>query len=83
MEQVTIEGIYEDGKIELSEIPSGFENGDAVIVYVRRKIDPPSAKEPQYMYFGMIPTLGDLTEEDFKSAEFHGDPDDGLDWSGC
>ena len=21
-----------------------------------------------------------LTEEDFKSAEFHGDPDDGLDW---
>jgi hypothetical protein len=23
----------------------------------------------------------ETTAEDFKEAEFHGDPDDGLDWS--
>lgn len=33
------------------------------------------------IYFGMFPQLGDLTEEDFRAAEFHGDPDDGLDWT--
>jgi hypothetical protein len=30
---------------------------------------------------GMFPNLADITEEDFKIAEFHGDPDDGLDWN--
>ena len=29
---------------------------------------------------GMFPQLQALTDEDFKAAEFHGDPDDGLDW---
>jgi hypothetical protein len=29
---------------------------------------------------GMFPQLRDLTLEDFKAAEFHGDPDDGPDW---
>ena len=30
---------------------------------------------------GMFPQLQALTEDDFRAAEFHGDPDDGLDWS--
>jgi hypothetical protein len=32
-------------------------------------------------YFGMFRGAKETTEEDFKEAEFHGDPDDGLDWS--
>jgi hypothetical protein len=32
------------------------------------------------MYFGMFAGSGTVTEEDLKSAEFHGDTDDGLDW---
>jgi hypothetical protein len=30
---------------------------------------------------GMFPQLQALTDDDFQAAEFHGDPDDGLDWS--
>lgn len=33
------------------------------------------------IYFGMFPGAVEPTDEDFRSAEFHGDPDDGLDWS--
>ena len=29
---------------------------------------------------GIFPQLADITEDDFKRAEFHGDEDDGLDW---
>jgi hypothetical protein len=34
-----------------------------------------------HAYFGMFKDAVQTTEEDFKDAEFHGDPDDGLDWS--
>lgn len=30
--------------------------------------------------FGMFSGPVETTEEDFRIAEFHGDPDDGLDW---
>lgn len=33
-----------------------------------------------FAYFGMFRGAPDPTDEDFRSAEFHGDPDDGLDW---
>jgi hypothetical protein len=42
---------------------------------------PAPATAPAYMYFGMFQGEKDVTEEDYKAAEFHGDPDDGLDWS--
>jgi len=32
------------------------------------------------VFFGMFSGSPQPTEEDFKTAEFHGDPDDGLDW---
>jgi hypothetical protein len=44
------------------------------------KVDQP-AIAPQYLTFGMFPVDRDLTDEDFKLAEFHGDPDDLLEWS--
>lgn len=31
--------------------------------------------------FGMFPELAGLELDDFKIAEFHGDDDDGLDWT--
>ena len=30
---------------------------------------------------GMFPEFKLLTDDDLKITEFHGDPDDGLDWS--
>ena len=32
-------------------------------------------------YFGMFSGDPQPTEDDFRSAEFHGDPDDGLNWT--
>lgn len=34
----------------------------------------------QYLTFGMFPQDRDLSEEEFRLAEFHGDADDLLDW---
>jgi hypothetical protein len=42
--------------------------------------DGKAPREPRYMFFGMFRGEGAITDEDFKEAEFHGDPDDGLDW---
>jgi hypothetical protein len=41
----------------------------------------PEARPLGRAYFGMFKGATEATEEDFKEAEFHGDPDDGLDWS--
>lgn len=41
----------------------------------------PEVQQGQMIWRGMFPQLLGLTDEDFAAAEFHGDPDDGLDWS--
>lgn len=40
----------------------------------------PPAGSTEYLAFGMFPVDRDLTDEDFRLAEFHGDPDDLLEW---
>ena len=72
-----IEGAWEE---VLAEINSLKLSGKQVHVEVRTK-DEEIVKEPQYITFGMFTQLADIPEEAFKEAEFHGDPDDGLDWS--
>lgn len=79
----TIEGVYKDGKIELSEDPKTVEEGRVLVTFLIGGTTNGSAKAEtgQMITFGMFPELSALTDEDFKAAEFHGDPDDGLDWS--
>lgn len=40
----------------------------------------PEARPAGRAYFGMFKGATESTEADFKEAEFHGNPDDGLDW---
>lgn len=40
----------------------------------------PSPAEGSPIYFGMFPGSIETSDEEFRSAEFHGDPEDGLDW---
>ena len=75
----TIEGVYKDGKVELSEMPAHIEESRVLVTFLENKTDG-APKKGQMMRYGMFPQLQELTDEDFKSAEFHGDPDDGLDW---
>ena len=42
--------------------------------------DAPQPIQTKMIAKGMFPQLADITDEDFRIAEFHGDPDDGLDW---
>ena len=78
----TLEGIYKDGKVELEEAPTGIAEGRVLVTFLPSGNGASTPKPPgQMMTLGMFPQLRELTDEDFKAAEFHGDPDDGLDWS--
>ena len=91
----SVRGIYRDGKVELLEPPAGVVIADVIVTFVDSLVGEASALDqnspsiddefenaPQRMYFGMFAGDGEgATEEDFRSAEFHGDDDDGLDWS--
>ena len=78
----TIEGIYKNGKVELLEEPGLAEERRVLVTFLENKTDGSAMvpKKGQMLRAGMFPQLRDLTDEDFKAAEFHGDPDDGLDW---
>jgi hypothetical protein len=76
-QQQVLEGTWEEIQRHAAELKL---NGRHVKLIVSDEL---VEKKPQgqMMTFGMFPQLQTLTDEDFKAAEFHGDPDDGLDWS--
>lgn len=84
----TVEGIYKNGKVELLEHLKDVQEARVLITFLDQSSDngngqpmPEPAKKGRMMYKGMFAGPIETTEEDFKMAEFHGDPDDGLDWS--
>ncbi len=78
----TIEGVYKDGRIELSETPEGTEESRVLVTFLEGGKANGSGQtgKGRMITFGMFPGLNGVTDEDFKAAEFHGDADDGLDW---
>lgn len=74
----SVEGIYKDGKIVLSELPSDVTQSHVIVTFLEST---PVQATSQIMSFGMFAGLNQSTEEDFKVAEFCGDADNNLDWS--
>jgi hypothetical protein len=74
----SIEGIYKDGSISLSEIPKDINEGRVIVTFLEAK---PKQQTKQMIYLGMFANSKQSTEEDFQIAEFTGDRDDNLDWS--
>lgn len=72
-----VKGTYKDGKAELSETPPDIKEADVVVTFLGNG---EKTRKPQMLQFGKYAGGRETTEEDFKIAEFHGDPDDGLDW---
>jgi hypothetical protein len=71
-----IEGIYRNGVVELLEVPEDIQESRVLITFL------PSPPQPAKMItLGMFKGDRPSTEADFKIAEFHGDAEDGLDWS--
>ena len=74
----SIEGIYKNGEIKLSELPHHVSESLVIVTFLEQKITP---KTKQIMKFGMFSGNQQSTEADFKVAEFIGDSEDGLDWA--
>ena len=75
----TVEGIYRAGRIELAETPDDVREARVLVTFVETERTPPVTQHRQ-LVFGKYAGDGVTNDEDFKLAEFHGDPDDGLDW---
>ncbi|HEY9802232.1 MAG TPA: hypothetical protein V6D25_17860 [Leptolyngbyaceae cyanobacterium] len=72
----SIKGVYKDGKVELTELPSDISESLVIVTFLESK----TAQQPkQMMQFGMFSGNQQSTEADFQIAEFHGDRDDSLD----
>jgi hypothetical protein len=74
----SVEGIYKKGRIELLETPDNIEESPVIITFLGTQT---LQKAQSLMYFGMFSDGRQSSEKDFSLAEFHGDLDDGLDWS--
>jgi len=69
---ITIEGIYKDGKIVLLEQPAGIHEAKVVVTFLNDSV----VKAPSKMlHYGMFAGPNMSTEEDFKLAEWHGEPE--------
>lgn len=73
-----IEGVYKNGLIHLSEMPEGVSESRVIVTFLREQ---PIQRSPRLIQRGMFSGEVKTSEEDFQLAEFHGDADDGLDWS--
>lgn len=74
----TVEGIYKNGIIQLTEIPDQITESKVLITFINNK---PQISQTKIMQFGMFAGVNQSSEIDFKEAEFSGDCDDNLDWS--
>jgi hypothetical protein len=74
----SIEGIYKNGKVELTELPPDVSESRVIVTFLETKI---SLQHQQMMKFGMFSGNKQSQEEDFSISEFHGDKEDYLDWS--
>ncbi|AFY41057.1 hypothetical protein [Nostoc sp. PCC 7107] len=74
----SIEGVYKNGKVELTELPPGISESMVIVTFLESK----KTQQPtQIMHFGMFSGNQQSTEADFHITEFHGDSEDSLDWS--
>lgn len=65
-----VEGVYSSGKVELLETPREVQEGRVLVVFLQEN-KPKSSL--QQMRFGQFAGSRQSTEEDFQSAEWHGE----------
>ena len=72
MAAATVAGVYKRGKIELLEVPKGVREGPVRVTVTEEE---PAKPEPRYLQYGKYKGGRQSTLEDFKEAEFHGEPE--------
>ena len=70
---ITVEGVYENGRIELVDPPRGLGRARVLVTFLPDK----TVENVQgQMVHGQFKGDRMSTEEDFKFAEWHGEPDE-------
>ena len=67
---LTVEGIYSDGKVELTETPTGVQHAQVLVTFLSQVKPPESAR---YLSYGQFAGERMSTEEDFVTAEWRGE----------
>ena len=67
-----VKGVLKNGKLELLEAPAGLHDGEVTVTLVQSEDNPTTA---QYLIYGKYKGGRMSTEEDFKEAEWHGEPE--------
>jgi hypothetical protein len=67
-----IEGVYRNGRIELTEIPEGIAEGQMVMTFLSVV---PVSQANQMITLGMFKGDCQSTEADFQEAEYHDEAD--------
>jgi hypothetical protein len=70
---ITVEGQFKDGQIVLTESPAGVDQAKVIVTFL-----PPAGKghKPAHIHFGMFKGDGVTQPEDFRLAEWRGEPGD-------
>ena len=78
---LTVEGAYRDGEIELAETPENVEQADVLVTFLKTKKNlstppsPVSSPNSRIMTFGQFAGETKTNEDDFRLAEWRGEPE--------
>lgn len=72
MKLLSVEGMFHDGKIELSDMPLGMDRARVIVTFLESQNPAPIF---QVMKLGMFAGPGMSSEDDFKMAEWRGEPE--------
>ena len=75
----SIAGIYENGTVQLTEIPLNIRSSKVIVIFLD-SID--ANPMNRFITLGMFSGTNQSTNEDFKIAEVQGDLDNSIDWKG-
>jgi hypothetical protein len=68
---ITVEGAYKDGKVELAETPASIQEAKVLVTFLTTET---KASPPRYLTYGQFAGEQMSTEEDFRLAEWRGEP---------
>ena len=72
MKLLSVEGMFHDCKIELSDMPLGMDRARVIVTF----LEPPNpAPVSHAMKLGMFAGPGMSSDDDFKMAEWRGEPE--------
>ena len=70
---ITVEGKFKDGQVVLAESPAGVAEAKVIVTFLPA---PTNGAKSAHIYFGMFKGERTTEPEDFRLAEWRGEPGD-------